>query len=129
MPTNTAGNTARRLQEQQITYIRRDVTFNDNGVVLTLGVIPAGAIIHRGISGVIVNTVFNAGTTNVLDIGTAATGDFFATDLALGTRAFVAIDELVDVRITTDTTLTATVQLSGTAATTGAATIIIAYII
>jgi len=129
MPTNTAGSSARLLQDQQITYISRNITFNDNNAVLTVGVIPNGAVIHRGMSGVIVHTVFNAGTTNVLDIGTAATGDFFSTDLALGTRAFVAVDEAVTMRVAADTTVTTTVQLTGTAATTGDATVIIAYFI
>lgn len=127
MPTNTAGSTARQLQDQQLTYISRNVTFADNNAVLTVGVLPAGAVIHRGASGVIVHTVFNAGTGNVLDIGTVATGDFYATDLALGTRAFVAIDEAVSMRVTADTTITTTVQLSGTAATAGDATVVIAY--
>jgi len=127
MPTNTAGSSARQLQDQQLTYISRNITFNDNNLVLTVGVLPSGAVIHRGASGVIVHTVFNAGSTNVLDIGTAATGDFFATDLALGTRAFVAIDEAVSMRVAADTTVTATVQLTGTTALTGDATVVIAY--
>ena len=129
MPTNTAGSTARRYQDQQITYLRKDFTFSDDGSVLTVGTIPSGAVILRAQSGVLVHTVFNAGSTNVLDIGMTANDDLYGTDLALGTAAFVALDEAVDYRISADTTITATVDLTGTAATTGAATVVIAYIV
>lgn len=129
MPTNMQGSTARQLQDQQITYIARDVTFADNAVARQIGILPAGARIHRALSGVQVHQAFNAGTTNVIDIGTAADDDFYATDLALGTVAFVANDENVSQEVTADTVITATVGLAGTAATTGRATVIIAYYI
>ncbi len=128
MPTNTAGSTARRLQEQVVTQISRSFTFADDGSVLTIGTIPSGAVIIRGQSGVLVHTAFNAGSTNVLDIGTTANDDLYGTDLALGAAAFVALDEAVDYRITADTVITATVDLTGTAASAGAATVVIAYI-
>ena len=128
MPTNTAGSTARRLQDQQVTQISRSFTFADDGSVLSIGTIPSGAVILRGQSGVIVHQVFNAGTTNVLDIGTTADDDLYGTDLALGTAAFVALDEAVDYRLSADTAITATVDLTGTAATTGAATVVISFI-
>lgn len=128
MTTNTAGSTARRYQSQQITYLRKDIVFGNTGAQ-TVGIVPEGAVILRGLSGVQINVAFNAGTSNVLDIGTTADDDLYGTDLALGTRAFVALDENVDYRITADTTITATPALSGTAATAGAATVVIAYII
>jgi hypothetical protein len=70
----------------------------------------------------------------VLDIGTSADDDLYATDLALGTKAFVALDEAATATnvntwyVSVDTTITTTVALTGTAATAGAATVIIAYI-
>jgi hypothetical protein len=134
MATNTAGSVARDFNKQMIHYLRLGVVFGDNNVVKTVGVIPAGSQILNLISGVFIRTVFNAGSTNVLDIGTSVTGDLYATDLALGTKAFVAIDEAATATnvntwyVTVDTTITATVQLTGTAATTGAAEIVIAYI-
>jgi hypothetical protein len=133
MPTNTVGSTARQNTTQQLHYLRKTVTFADNGVPVVLGVLPAGAQIVNLISGVYIQTAFNAGTTNVLDIGTTADDDVYATDLALGTRAFVAIDEAatattVNTWLTTaDVTLTATVALSGTAATAGSAVVQIVY--
>jgi hypothetical protein len=134
MPTNTQGTAARQNTIQAVHTLRKTITFADNGVPVVIGVIPAGSQIVNLTSGVYVNTVFNAGTTNVLDIGTTADDDLYATDLALGTRAFVALDEAATATnvnawlVTVDTTITATVALSGTAATTGSANVVIQYI-
>lgn len=109
-------------------YISVAFTYADNGKVLKVGTIPSGAQILKAASGVHVNVVFNAGTTNVLDIGSAADGDLYATDLALGSIAFVPLDEAVSMRVSADTEITATPALSGTAATTGEGVISIAYL-
>lgn len=133
MTTGVAGTTAREYHTKQVHYISAELTFADNGVAKTIGTIPAGSQILNVISGVFVRTVFNAGTTNVLDIGTTANDDLYGTDIALGTKAFVALDEAATASgvdtwyIANDTTFTATVALSGTAATTGAARVVIAY--
>ena len=114
-------------------YLRCGIVFGDALAVKTIGVIPAGAQILNTISGVYVRTAFNAGTNNRIDIGTTANDDLYGTDIALGTVAFVALDEAAsatDVNgwyFTADTTLTVTVDVTGTAATTGAAEVIIAY--
>lgn len=135
MPTNTAGNSARQPTGQQVSYLRQRVVFGNNGTAITLGTIPAGSLILRAMSGVQVEQAFNAGTTNTLNIGVNnATGgvttddDFYATLLALGTVTFVPNDENVRQDVSVDTTLTATVVLSGTAATTGIADVVIAYL-
>lgn len=134
MATNTAGTVARDYHKQMIHYLRLGISFSDNGVAKVVGVIPAGSQIINLISGVFVRTVFNAATTNTLNIGTTADDDLYATLLALGTKAFVALDEsaatgLVNTfYVTVDTTITATVVLTGTAATTGTAEVVIAYI-
>lgn len=134
MATNTAGTAARDYNMQMVHYLRRNITFADNGAVKTVGVIPAGAQIVNIVSGVFVTTVFNAGTTNTLDIGTSATASLYATDLALGTKAFVPLDEAATQTgvnswyVAADTTITCSVKLSGTAATTGAGVVIIEYI-
>jgi hypothetical protein len=119
---------ARDVFEHVVHYIAVAFTFDDNGKVLTIGTIPANAQIIKPLSGVTVNTVFNAGTSNVADIGTTADDDLYGTDLALGTVAFVPVDEVVSYRVTSDTTFTLTVALSGTAATTGAGVAQIAYL-
>ena len=119
---------ARQYHTQQVHYLRKSITFADDDVTVTVGVIPAGAVILPAASGVIVTTVFNAGTANVLDIGTTADPDLYATDLALGTLGQVTLDEAVSFLVSADTTITATPALTGTAATTGAGEVVIAYI-
>ena len=117
---------ARVLPYQAVHYIENTLTF-DSGVV-TIGTLPAGAVILRAISGAQVNVAFNAASTNVIDIGTTANDDLFATDLAGGTIAFVPFDEAVTQLLAADTTFTATYAQSGTAATAGSARIVISYI-
>lgn len=118
---------ARVLPFQAIHYIRKTLTFNSGAV--TVGTIPAGATIMRALSGAQVNVVFNAGTNNHIDIGTAANDDLYGTDLAGGTIAFVPFDEAVTQTVTADTTITAKYDETGTAATTGSAEIIVSYVI
>lgn len=108
----------RELHTQQVHYLRKRITFADT--VVTVGVLPPGAIVIRG--GVAVQTVFNGSTTNVLDIGTSADDDGFATDLALGTVGVIVVDEMAtsnDWYSTGAVTVTATYAQTGTAATTG----------
>lgn len=120
---------ARDAGYQMVQYIRASVTFADNGSAVSVGVIPAGALILKPISGAQVEEAFNAGTTNTIDIGTSADADLYATDLAGGTVTFVPIDEAVALTVSADTEIFATVGLTGTAATAGKATIAIAYIV
>lgn len=129
MPTNTAATNARLYHTDQVHYLAKSFTYADDGSVLSLGYLPAGAVIIKPMSGVSVHVAFNAGTTNVLDIGTAANDDLYGTDLALGSIAFVPLDEAVSLAVAEDTLITATVDLTGTAATAGSATVIIAYVI
>lgn len=131
MATNTAATSAREYQTYQTTYLRIPISYADGATnVYTVGWIPAGATVLRG--GVIVTTAFNAGTTNVIDIGTVADDDGFATDLALGTIGVIAADEMAttnDAYATADTKIIATLALSGTAATAGAGFVFVEYIV
>jgi hypothetical protein len=117
---------ARVYHTQQVHYVKATLNFNSG--VVTIGTLPAGATILRAISGAQVNVAFNAASTNVIDIGTTANDDLFATDLAGGTIAFVPFDEAVTQVLAADTTFTATYAQTGTAATAGSATIVICYI-
>lgn len=129
MPSSLFSQTppARDTLYQQVHFLRREFTFANDGQVLTIGTVPAGASILKPLSGVQVNTVFNAGTNNFLDIGTSANDDLYGTDLSLATATFVPLDEAVSETMTAETTFIATVDLTGTAATTGEAVVIIAY--
>lgn len=128
MPTNTAGSKARELPWQAIHYLRKTVKYTDDGVAVDVGVLPAGAVMLGPISGAAVATAFDAGTTNTLNIGTTADPNLYMTVGAIGALAFTPLDEAVSHRVAVDTTITATVVLTGTASTEGEAEVIIAYI-
>lgn len=128
MTTGTVATTARQYSQQMVHYLRKSFTKDDSGKTLTVGIIPAGALILKPISGVQINEAFNAGTTNVADIGPSANSDLWATDLALGTVGFVPIDEAVSNLVDDDTTVVIAPSLTGTAATTGKGIVVIAYI-
>lgn len=128
MATNVQGTQARELPIQAVHFLRKSVVFGDNATELEVGILPAGATILKPLSGVSVDVAFNAGTNNFLDVGTEADPDLYATDLALGSIAFVPLDEAVSMTLAADTKIVATVQLSGTAASAGAGEVIIAYV-
>ena len=131
MATGTAGTVARHYHTHQIHYIRRDITTADAATTVVVGVIPAGSIIVEAISGVYVHVVFNAGTNNRLDIGASTDSgtNNYATALTLLGIGMIELDEVAaTLKVTSDTTISAYVDVTGTAATTGQASIVIAYI-
>lgn len=119
---------ARDSGTQEITYLRRGITFADNGLTVDVGTLPAGASIVKPISGVQVNIAFNGATTNTLDIGpsTDSGTNLWATLLALGTIGFIPLDEAVANTVTVDTLVQAKV-VADASPTTGSGEIIIAY--
>jgi hypothetical protein len=129
MATGTPGSTARQFSLQAVHYLRKKITYADDGKTVDVGTIPAGALILKPLSGVMVATAFNGGTTNTLDIGpsTDSGTDLWATALALGTTTFVPIDEAVSNLVSVDTKVQAKV-VSSSGATAGEGYIVIAYI-
>jgi hypothetical protein len=121
---------ARQYHTQQTHYLRKSITFSNLGTTVDVGVVPAGAIIID--AGVIVTTAFNSGTTDVLDIGTSADTDGFATDLDLRTAGRIVADEMATSNdlgpFATDTTIKAELAATGTAASAGAGEIYVAFI-
>ena len=110
--------------------LSKKVTFADNGVAKTLGTLPAGAIVVD--AGVVVTTAFNAGTSNTLNIGVTADDDGLATLLALGTIGSITWDERAtsnDVYQSADQAATATVVLTGTAATAGVGYVYVNFVV
>jgi hypothetical protein len=119
---------ARIYHTNQVHYLIKEVTFADNGTAVVLGRLPANSVIIA--SSAVVAEAFNAGSTNVLDIGTTDDADGIATDLALGTVGLINADELAtsnDLFHASEINVTATVALSGTAATTGRAFVHVCY--
>ncbi|MEM7289641.1 MAG: hypothetical protein AAF412_04590 [Pseudomonadota bacterium] len=128
MATGTAATAARQYHQQMVHYCRKTVTFEDSGAV-TVGILPAGAVIVPDLSYVVVTTAFNAGTTNTVHVGSSADNDLYATALAAGSIASVKFDEMsASNLLSADTTITATYNQTGTAATAGSAEVVVAYI-
>ena len=108
------------------------VVFEANGTTTDIATLPANSQIFQ--ITVDVTTAFDAATTNTLDLGDGSTADQYADALALGSLARVLatsdvsqIGNLIDIG-TSDITVTATYNQSGTAATTGAATVTVLYL-
>ena len=129
MATGTAATTARQYSQQMIHYLRKGITYADDGTTVDVGTIPAGSLILKPLSGVYVNTAFNGATTNTLDIGpsTDSGTNLWGTLLALGSIAMVPLDEAVAMSVSVDTLVQAAV-VSTTGASAGSGEIIIAYI-
>ena len=109
-------------------YLRKKVTYLDDGnAAIEVGVLPAGALILKAISGVQVETAFNGATTNDLDIGVEGTVQKWAGDLALGAKAFVPFD-VADANQRVDVATKVIAGVVSTAnASAGEAEIVIAY--
>lgn len=126
MATGTVATTARKYHEDMVHYLVAPITFTDTAAI-TVGILPAGALIIKPTSGLMTLTAFNAATTNNFNIGSTADDDRFATLIAGGAVGFVGVDEN-DLYVSADTTVTATYVPSGAAATTGSGYITIAYV-
>lgn len=132
MSTNTTGTDARQYEQQVLHFIRRTIAFNTTFVgtaaTIKVGTLPAGAVIYDAI--VKVNTAFNAATDNLINVGTAATADSIVdeTDLDLTAVEWQSSRRGCDLTLASDTPVYVTYTQSGTAATTGEAEIIVAYI-
>lgn len=131
MPTGTVATQAKKYHTDQEHYIAKTIRYTDGSNTITLGVIPAGAVVVA--AGVIVGTGFNAGTTNTLDIGTSLDTDGFASAIALGTKGLIVADDMATSDdlgpYASDTTVSCTIAMSGTAASAGVGVVYVRYLI
>ena len=109
-----------------------NVVFEANGTTTDIGTLPANSQIFQ--ITVDITTAFDAASTNTLDLGDGSTADQYADALALGSLARVLatsdvsqIGNLIDIG-SSDVTVTATYNQSGTAATAGACTVTVLYL-
>lgn len=131
MPTGTAGDNALLYHTNQVHYVDTTIVFGDDDTVVNIGPkIPAGAIVTDVM--VQVDTAFSA--NSVLDIGTAADPDAYASAIVMTTAGLirdVSTDPLVahNDRSTTDAVqLVASLTSSGTISA-GAATVIVFFVV
>lgn len=126
------ANNARQLHTQQVHYFRKRVNWNDAGIAtgVLIGTIPNGALLID--AGVRVTTAFNAATTNVLQMGTTATGgEILASAVTLaGATGFkkATSGTAFSALVSADTDIYVSYTQTGTAATTGLADLFVAYI-
>ncbi len=131
MTTVPATYPARGAHVQNKMYFRKTVNFSDAniGAGVKFGRLPANAFITR--VQVEVSTAFNAGTTNVLTFGTSTN----ANELVAAADINEAATGVTDVTRGLGTSLTAAGEVdlyakytqSGTAATTGVATLVLEF--
>lgn len=139
MTTDTAGTVARELPFQAVHYLRKGIAYNTTGIgtdaTVKVGVIPSGAVVQN--VQVKITTAFNAGTTNVIDVGTSSNDDAYVDggttgngdgDVDATSTGSTFVWRGADETHSADTTIYVTYTQSGTAATTGAAEIIVTYI-
>ncbi len=132
MATNTAqvSPSAVHNLDPSVKVLRCAISYTDGATKnYVLGTIPAGSVVLRGT--VVVTTVFNWGTNNLVDVGTANDPDGFATIMSLTAKGNIVFDEMAttdDQYVTTDTILYAQMQCTGTAASTGAGYVIVEYV-
>lgn len=133
MATNVPGNTARDNHEQQVSTIRKTLTFADALALpagFPIGMLPAGAMILT--SHVDVSAAFNAATTNDVSVGTNATAyDNILTGAqvlagAVGAKRGLAPTLRVD-QVTAPTMVFIKYTGTGAAATAGQLTLVIEF--
>jgi hypothetical protein len=129
-----AKPTPRQYQHQMAHYIRKDVNYNDTNVStgILAGTLPAGAIITS--TSVLITTAFNAGSTNVLTVGgnSSSYNDIVASsdvdETATGITLSIKPTGSSLGKLGADRDVYVMYAQTGTAASTGAATVIIHYI-
>ncbi|MHC2462121.1 hypothetical protein [Bradyrhizobium embrapense] len=134
MTTNTKGTTARKNSAQMVHYLRFAVNFNDAGIAAGVGkqTLPAGAVIIG--TDVNIVTAFNAGTTNVLTVGSAAgaNADVVAgadvAENATGLTQNIKPTGAMLVPLAADTQVFAQFTQTGGAATAGKAIVVVKYV-
>lgn len=129
------GNSAvapRQPHTHQVPYMRATVAYNTLNIgtagKVPLGTLPAGAIVTFGL--VKVGTAFNAATTNVLTIGTADDDDaiLVAADINEAVAGTTVTWAAAGYKVSVATPLFVRYTQTGTAASAGAADIILFFV-
>jgi hypothetical protein len=124
------GTGGRVLHDQAVHFLRKSITFSNNGQTVNVGYLPAGATIIKPASGIAVTTVFNGDTDNFVDIGlsTDSGTNNYATQLTGLGLGFIPMDEAVSGLVGSSDVLIQALVTSTASASTGAAEIIICYV-
>ncbi len=128
-------NSAQQYHQNVVHVLRKPITYLNDGETISLGWLPAGAIVVGG--GVMVSTAFDGDTTNTVDVGFRNAADGTAVDtndwgsaLALGTAGWVEIDETASADLYTAEGCEAVAVVTSTAsATAGAGVVVVNYVV
>jgi hypothetical protein len=128
-------NPVRHPEDTGVAYVRRTVSLADLSAPPTSAGVPIGALEAGAIplaTHVYIETAFNAGTTNVLDVGTSGTpAGFIPTATVVpGTTGYktLATGTLAGIPLAADQVVYAKFSQTGTAATTGKAVISVTFL-
>jgi hypothetical protein len=124
-------NCVRHPEDVGVGHIRRTVTFGQSGITagIPVGALEAGAVPLRAYA--VIETAFNAGTTNVLVLGSAADDDGLVTtaNAVAGTPGLKAgTGALIGAPLAADTVFFAKYTQTGTAASAGKATFVVEFV-
>jgi hypothetical protein len=129
----SSSGIARNDGSQNVHFIGKDITFATTGIgtadTVKVGRIPAGSILMAAY--VRITAAFNAATTNVLTVGQNAGSDndiVAAGELNEGVTGTTVVLTGAALTFASDTDIYVRYTQTGTAATTGAASIVITYI-
>lgn len=128
----TSAVAPRQPHTHQVPYMRAAVAYNTANIgtagKVPLGTLPAGAIVTFGL--IKVGTAFNAATTNVLKIGTADDDDAVlgAADVDETVAATTVTWAAAGYKVSVATPLFVTYTQTGTAASAGAADIVLFFV-
>lgn len=121
---------ARYHAQQQENFLRVNFAWNTPGIAggIQVGTLPAGARIVS--ERAYIDVAFNAGTTNVVAVGTTALGAqiMTGTDTAAGTTGAKRPTTGEAVTFPTDTPIFLSFTQTGTAATAGSGTIVLSFV-
>lgn len=130
-------NDAQQYHTNQVHFLRKDFTFANADETLSLGWVGDNAVIIDG--GVVIDTVFNSGTSDTMDLGfrnsgdgTTADPDEYATLLDLTTAGRIVADEMAtagDCLHPSGAEITLTYNSTGTAPTTGTGYAYVMYLV
>jgi hypothetical protein len=121
---------AQQYHQNLVHFLRKEVNYNDPGIAagVVIGRLPAGAQITQALARV--KTTFNAGTTNVLTVGTNAgsyDNIFGASDIAEGSASNTVAPTANLQEASNEADVCVKYTQTGTAAVQGKAVIHIAY--
>lgn len=123
---------ARNDGSQNLHFIAKDISFDTPGIgtsdTVKVGRIPAGSMLFP--AQVRITTIFNAVTTNVITVGTSAGSNadvVAAGDVDESATGVTIVEAGAALVFANDTDIYVKYTQTGTAATTGAATVLIPY--